>query len=125
MSVSENMTVRDALDTVLGLAADEIELLLVSKEGCDRFWRVLAASAADRVSKKRRPALPVPVGSPTRKLTDKQARSFGRTLVPFGEFAGKPVDDVPLERLHWYADQTFVDDLRRYLDSDRVGREFV
>jgi hypothetical protein len=58
------------------------------------------------------------------KMTDREARDFGQNeTMPFGEFAGMQVDAVPVDRLRWYADQFFVDDLRRYLESDRVKNE--
>jgi len=53
-------------------------------------------------------------------MTEQQARRFGMELIPFGEFAGSQVDDIPLERLQWYADQRFVDKLRLYLKSRRI-----
>ena len=57
------------------------------------------------------------------KMTDLEARRFGNELIPFGEFQGKRIDEVPLDRLVWYADQTLTNDLRRYLASDRVKVE--
>lgn len=56
-------------------------------------------------------------------MTDDEARLFGRFPVPYGEFRGRPVDDVPMDRLDWYADQTFGDQLRRYLASRRIKNE--
>ena len=56
-------------------------------------------------------------------MDDGRAKLFGSTRLPFGEFVGQRVDDVPMERLQWYADQTFTDELRRYLESDRVKGE--
>ena len=60
---------------------------------------------------------------PLIKMTDEESKRFGRQLIPFGEFAGTRVDDVELERLVWYSEQTFIDKLRRYLNSDRIERE--
>jgi uncharacterized protein (DUF3820 family) len=56
-------------------------------------------------------------------MTDQEARLFGDTRMPFGEFKGIRIDDVELGRLEWYADQPFQKQLRRYLNSRRVLAE--
>lgn len=56
-------------------------------------------------------------------MSDGEVQRFDKELVPFEAFRGKMVKDVPLDRLEWYADQTFVDQLRRYLRSKRVKHE--
>lgn len=61
--------------------------------------------------------------NPVCKFTSAESRVFGKTRIPFGEFSGESVDSVNLTRLRWYGDQTFIDNLRRYLASDRIQRE--
>jgi len=61
--------------------------------------------------------------NPYRPMTVRDAHDFGRQQMPFGEYVGKAVDHVPLDYLQWLADQTFVDDLRRYLESERLKVE--
>jgi uncharacterized protein (DUF3820 family) len=78
-----------------------------------RFWEVLAGLVATK--------LPAPRTVPV--MTELEAYKFGQREVPFGEFRGRRVDEVPLERLLWYADQRFVDELRRYLHSSRIRAE--
>ncbi len=58
-----------------------------------------------------------------RTMTDAESRQFGAGVMPFGEYAGKRIDEVPLDRLEWYTEQSFVDSLRRYLRSRRIQSE--
>lgn len=64
-----------------------------------------------------------PKATPTVPMTNEEAATFGRSLVPFGQFQGQPTGDVSLALLEWYADQRWVDDLRRYLANERVQAE--
>jgi len=57
------------------------------------------------------------------RMTVAESRRFGKQPIPFGRFKGQPVDQVPLDMLEWYADQKFVDELRRYLRSSRIQKE--
>lgn len=111
MGIKENIKAREAAREVLELLEEE------AKQHGKRFWqeiaRVVELHVPVRTVKKK----------PVRPMTDVQAKAFGSQLLPFGEYYGKRVDDVPLARLQWYADQTFIDDLRRYLDSKRVEAE--
>jgi hypothetical protein len=59
-------------------------------------------------------------------LSDDEAVAWRRrTLVPFGEFRDQLVEHVPLDRLCWYADQHFIDELRKYLRSDGIQRQLI
>lgn len=113
-SIEANIAARLAAEQIAELADGE------AKNHGNRFWKELASiinahvpfPAVRRNAKKAGP------------MCDKESRVFGQQmLMPFGEFAGMKIDDVPLGRLEWYADQTFTDDLRRYLQSERVKRE--
>lgn len=113
ISIEANIAARLAAEQVAELADGEAE-----NHG-RRFWSELLRIIRDRL-----PPPLVQKKASVQMMSDQEAGLFGRTeRVPFGEFVGKRVDDVPLERLQWYADQTFVDDLRRYLQSDRVKGE--
>lgn len=106
--------IRESARQLFDLACD------MATESTDpsRFWAEfdkLRPEVAENVHKTR----PKEKG----KMTDLEARRFGSRPIPFGEFAGRRVDDVPLDRLEWYACQNFVDDLRRYLNADRIQRE--
>lgn len=114
MGIEDNIAARLAAEQIAGLADDEAKIY------GDRFWKELASIINAHV--------PFPaVRRNTEKagpMCDKESRLFGQqTLMPFGEFAGMKIDDVPLGRLEWYADQTFMEGLRRYLQSDRVKQE--
>lgn len=52
-----------------------------------------------------------------------QAKEFEKKSMPFGEFVNVKIKDVPLDRLKWYADQRFIDDLRAYLKSRIIQLE--
>lgn len=103
------------------LAAEDFYKLAVEEGEThgDVFWEKLHKMVCRHVK--------CPKEESTRKFVmDKQeAVQFGNEVMPFGGYVGKRVDDVPLERLWWYADQSFIDDLRRYLRSKRVQSETV
>lgn len=84
------------------------------------FWEVLFKKLAQYV--------PVPEETvnkqlPFKPMTQQQAKLFGNQPMPYGQFQGKRIDEVPLDRLQWYADQSFTDDLRRYLTAERISGE--
>lgn len=57
-------------------------------------------------------------------MTDEQAKAFEKEELPFGKYVGQPVGDLEyrsLDYLRWLADQTFIDDLRRYLANETVA----
>ena len=56
-------------------------------------------------------------------MSDKEAKVFGKQSMMFGEYSGLPVDSVPLDRLVWYSENGFIEDLKRYLRSRRVDSE--
>jgi uncharacterized protein (DUF3820 family) len=56
-------------------------------------------------------------------MTDEQARIFGLTLMPFGEFKGQAIRDVPMGRLEWYSDSQFQKQLVRYLNSPKIKQK--
>jgi hypothetical protein len=68
---------------------------------------------------------PKPPAKPSVDLmTDLQARAFGQALMPFGQFQGQPVDEVPLNYLRKLCDPSaFIRNLKRYLATDRVQAE--
>ena len=111
--LAKNVAARMAAESLMDLAREEGQ-----KHG-SRYWLLLAGMIDVHLPK------PTEKVEKTKKapMTAMEAKRFGKRTIPFGQFVGKMIDDVPLERLQWYADQTFVDDLRRYLESDRVGRE--
>lgn len=56
-------------------------------------------------------------------MTVDQAKEFEKGTMPFGEFFNVKIKEVPLDRLKWYADQRFIDDLRAYLKSRIIQQE--
>ena len=57
----------------------------------------------------------------SKAMTDREARTFGRSIVEFGKHRGLRVDDVPLEYWEWLADEN--SKVQRYLRSKRITRE--
>jgi uncharacterized protein (DUF3820 family) len=112
VGIKENLKARLAAEQVAELADEE------AKVHGRRFWEQLMLIVSAHVPPPRKPRK-----VPAEPMTDKEARLFGMQPMPYGEYVAKPVDDVPLPRLQWYADQTFTDDLRRYLESSRIRNE--
>jgi len=108
--IEENTEARRSAETICGLAEYE-----AAKHG-GRFWDCLARMISKHTSPKEEIKRLGP-------MSDQETKAFGSERMPFGEFAGKRIDDIPLDRLRWYADQIFIDELRRYLESDRVKGE--
>ena len=58
-----------------------------------------------------------------RPMTDAECREFEKEGVPFGKFAGHRVGEAGLEYLRWLSDQTFIDQLRKYLANETISRQ--
>jgi hypothetical protein len=111
--VAKNLSARLAAEQVASLADEEA--VVHGK----RFWHQLAKIVCAHVPAPKDQFRSVHV----EPMNDVEVLRFGKQLMPFGEFQGKRIDEVPLERLCWYADQKFVDQIRRYLASERIVRE--
>lgn len=111
--VGKRISARLAAEEVASLADDE------AKTYGKIFWEQLHKIVCAHVPCNK----PKPKPEKIRPMSQEEARVFGKQLVPFGEFSGRRVDDAPLDRLQWYADQTFTDNLRRYLESERIRME--
>jgi hypothetical protein len=57
------------------------------------------------------------------RMSDSDATKFESKLIPFGKHRGTSVKEVPLDYLEWLTGDTFTDDLRRYVRSDKIERE--
>ena len=111
--VAANVKAREAASEIIKLIDEEVAGYP------DRAKEVLALALFEHIH----PMLIMHlIFKPDRNLpmTVVQAKAFRRSSVPYGEFRSQSVDCVPLDRLRWYADQRFTDDLRRYLASDLV-----
>ncbi len=111
--IRENMRQREICDYVYQFVLETIEAEAFKDP--ERFAKLVV----DRIQEKwiREPGVDGSV------MTELESKMFGRRSMPFGEFVGVPIDDVPLDRLQWYADQEFVDNLRRYLKTARIRQE--
>ncbi len=111
MSIEANMAAREAAELIRDLCQEE------AAEHVKFFWRILKKLIGKSLPQIRRHP------ERARPMTEVEAKVFGASRIPFGEFVGRRVDDVPKDRLDWYASTTFQEDLRRYLESERVKRE--
>ena len=113
-NIEKNLAARLAAEQIAELADEEAE------QHGKRFWIEMAKIVSVHIPMPdKRKSKPKPV----RPMTQQEARDFGSETVPFGKFNNVAVDSVPMDWLRWLADQTFVDDLRRYLESERVKSE--
>jgi len=94
--------------------ANELYALSIESPRCREILRELILGDLPPEKPKSTPIVP---------MTSEEAAAFGRSLMPYGEFQGDPVGDVPLARLEWYAEQSFAANLRRYLANERVQAE--
>ena len=114
--VGQRIAARLAAEQVASLADDE------AKEHGILFWQNLHKIVCAHVPCEKE--LKKATKQQKLKMTDGESRRFGKQCIPWkGEYQGKQVDQVPMERLEWYADQHFTDELRRYLNSDRIRTE--
>lgn len=113
MTIADNVKQRQVAVECLSLAAETAS----DFDSPERFWQAMRAGIDAH--------LPPPVVNPRdRPMTNEEAAKFGKSSMPFGEFKGQAVGDVPLERLAWYADQSWGRDASRYLQSPNVAAEF-
>lgn len=86
------------------------------------FWEEIRDCALEHV-----PLQPVePKVIRAKPMTDEQAHEFEKEEIPFGQYKAYKVGSVmelnPVF-LYWLANQTFVDDLRRYLANETIARQ--
>jgi hypothetical protein len=111
-TIKRRIMARERARAVYSLIAEEADN--ITPDACDAFW--------DEILK----LLPAPkqaITSVSGPMTDVEARAFGLSKMPFGEFKGWPVDKVPLDRLEWYSDSKFQEQLKRYLNNPRIKQE--
>lgn len=102
--VAEGKAAREFAKQLHEMVKDEIQLNKDIRS--DLFWSAFAKLVDDRLlsSGVKQP--------PADKMTDDESKRFGKQLIPYGVFRGKPIDSIPLDRLCWYADQRFTDEIR-------------
>ncbi len=115
MSIEDNVKIRKTAQAVYDLAYDES--LKLGDSDASKFWETIAQLIdfnIDPLTKQE---------YDPKKMSDKEAKLFGHTTIPFGRHAGERVDDIPMSYLTWLADDGFIDNVRRYLKSDRIEVE--
>lgn len=122
-SLEINVRVRQVVSTILDLCEDELAAI-VAQHGpaaIERFWVLLGYRATNKAGKIETPR----PAQDKFKMTDEQAKLFGKVRVPWGKHLGKRVDEVELSYWFFIAEKPddFRDDLKRYLRSDYVQRE--
>lgn len=115
MSIEDNIKARQIAETIMDLVKSET--LSLGLETNTRVYVELRRLIDEILPEK--PELCPDL------MSDEESRQFGRSAMPFGAHAGKPVDEVPLDYLEWLSDDpdNFHVRLRRYLKSRRVVAE--
>jgi hypothetical protein len=108
--IKRRIAARGKARTIIPLITEEAAA--IDSDVLEAFWDELRKSIPQQA--------PIISDQP---MTDEQARVFGFTEMPYGEFKGQPVNSVPFNRLEWYADSKFQKLLVRYLNSPNIQRE--
>ena len=109
--IRRRVSVRERARSVIALMVEEASS--ITPDICEAFWDEIRKSLPQST----------PVALSNQPMTDEQARVFGLSPMPFGEFKGWPVHNVPLDRLEWYSDSKFQQQLVRYLNSPKMKQE--
>jgi len=122
MSIETNVAATKAAKTIVDLAVETAAELPADVR--PRFWGTVDDLVAALVAVTKTPTLTAPAAPPA--MTDAEAKGFGQITVPerFKKHAGQCVDDVPLE--YWFyllEPDVFLDDVARYVRSDRIQAE--
>lgn len=115
-AIKAKVKARKAAEGIAELLLEELEALPVESRG--HFWFVLW-------SKLTPPVATEPKGRSS-KMTDDEAMRFGQRIVPrrFTKYVGKTVDEMDLLYCFYLAKRDpFIEDLKRYLRSNRIQRE--
>jgi uncharacterized protein (DUF3820 family) len=117
MSIAENIAGRKLAEEWLQLANEMAADLSDEERG--PFWNTIAKSVGQHVQ------APSPPASAWTPMSDDEARRFARREMPFGQYRGKHVGDVPLDYLIWLdeSSRVFQAELHRYLATEQVQRE--
>lgn len=111
--IQENIRQREIVDYVYEFVRETIEA--EQFKDAERFARLLC----ERITEKHCRRIEV-----SRTIMSREeAKTFEEQPMPFGEYKGCPIGTVPLDRLQWYANQQFTDELRRYITSELVQKE--
>jgi uncharacterized protein (DUF3820 family) len=105
-------TARKLARDVFSLIAEEASN--IQPDAIDSFWDEIRKSLPQQVTV---------VVTKACEMTVEEARRFGMSLMPFGEFKGQPINAIPLNRLEWYSDSKFQQELTRYLNSPNIKQE--
>ena len=102
---------------IIDLACSEAQPM--AHDNRNVFWGMIRDQALEMA--------PLPEQKPqvvkARPMTNLEARKFEKQTCPFGQYATQRIAGVPLDYLRWLSDQTFVDDLRRYLANETIARQ--
>ena len=111
-------TIRIAKNVTLGKEARQAFKFLEEEFGTDKeqhFWEVIL----DLVKEK----LPQKMAIVHEAMTDEEASKFENKVVPYGQYAGDDVRDVPVDYLLFLVDgDSFIKKVRRYVRSDKFKR---
>lgn len=111
--IQENIRQREIVDYVYEFVRDTINA--EQFKDTERFARLLCERITEKHCRR--------IEASRTIMSGEEAKTFEEQPMPFGEYKGCPIGTVPLDRLQWYANQQFTDELRRYITSELVQRE--
>ena len=84
-------------------------------EQSDHFWKVLA----DLINVKMAPKQQQEPITKQKAMSDRMAKAFEESLMPWGKYKGKPIGEVPTEYLVFFVEEDrFKERLARYIKSN-------
>lgn len=116
--VTERIIARREAEQVVELCRDSSTIL--SNESQALFWSIIRDHALMMSP------LPKPTNARLMEpMSDSEARLMEQRVVPFGQYKGQRVHEVPLKYIDWLVGQkdTFREDLGRYLLNAQVMHE--
>ena len=111
-NIQDNILGRQAAEKAIAALKSAAEKLCPKAK--TRFWECIKETVDEK--------LPIKKLEP---MSDKECRSFEDEEMEFGQYAGKLIEDVPLDYLEWLADTEtrHARQLTRYLQSKRIKQE--
>ena len=123
MGIEENVKVTKAFNEAMELIFAVAQELPREAPTQTAYYKKVRDKLIERYPLPEKPA----ESNPFKPMTDEESIIFGEQLMPFGQFKGSRVDDATQNYLRYLVDDDsnskFINQLGRYLASDRVKRE--
>jgi len=116
LNIEANKQAREEAEAAFQFNVETAESLPVLLH--ERYWVVLGALIAEKMGA-------VAPEEPSYRMSEEEAKRFENTPMPWGKHSGERVGNVDLAYLLWVAEKRddFVDEVRRYVRSERAQSE--